>query len=184
MSSKYEKLIFNVPEEYNDVSLLGGTDEFIMSPQAYFRGGSQIPGAKYNAGFQIFVKPFFLDRVPHHHNVDEYLFFLGGALPNVFDFDADIEFTIGQEGVDAEVFHITKPTVIRVPAGVYHCPLNFKRITKPVFFQAALMQDMFSSIYDTADGRQRELWYNGPLMCKLDSGKKCNCCRKCIDFEN
>ena len=181
MSRKYEELIFNFPAEYNDFSLLGGTDDFIMSPQAYFRGGSQIPGAKYNVGFQIFIKPFFLDRVPHRHNVDEYLFFLGGNLPNMFDFDADIEFTIGKEGEDAETYHITKPTIIRVPAGVYHCPLNFKRVDKPVFFQAALMQEMFSNIYDLDNGKEKELWYNGPLTCKLDSSKNCDCCRKCIE---
>ena len=78
--------------------------------------------------------------------------FLGGTFPNVFDFDAEIEFTIGKIGEDAETFTITKPTIIRVPAGVYHCPLNFKRIDKPVFFQAALMEPMFGGIYDTPEG--------------------------------
>jgi hypothetical protein len=115
--------------------------------------------------------------------VDEYLIFLGGTFPNLFDFDAEIEFTLGKVGVDAEVIHITKPTIIRVPAGIEHCPLELKRVDKPVFFQAALMQDMFSSIYPTEDGGRKELWYNGPLPCKLEPGKKCDCCRNCIERE-
>jgi len=139
----YEKLVFTFPQENNEVVADGDDPGYVIKPQAYFRGASQIPGSEFNVGFQIFVKPFFLDRVPHRHAHDEYLVFLGGSFPNVFDFDADIEFTLGQLGVDAEVFHITKPTIIRVPAGVYHCPLNFKRVDKPIFFQAALMEGMF-----------------------------------------
>lgn len=181
MGNKYEKLVFGFPSEYNELASIGDDPGYILSPQAYFRGASQIPGSKYNAGYQMFVKPFFIDRIPHRHDVDEYLVFLGGTFPNLFDFDADIEFTIGKLGVDAEVFNINKPAIVRVPAGVDHCPLNFKRVGKPVFFQATLMQDMFSSIYDTEDGGQKELWYNGPLACKVNTDKKCDCCRNCIE---
>jgi mannose-6-phosphate isomerase-like protein (cupin superfamily) len=175
----YEKLVFALPQEFNEVVAEGDDPGYVIKPQAYFRGASQIPGAQYNVGFQIFVKPFFLDRDPHRHSVDEYLIFLGGTFPNVFDFDANIEFTLGQLGVDAEVYSVTKPTIIRVPAGVYHCPLNFKSVNKPVFFQAALMQDMFGGIYDTKDG-PKELKYNGPVPCKYNANKKCDSCGVCL----
>ena len=183
MEKNYDKLVFEFPAEYNEMVAIGDDPDFIMSPQAYFRGATQIPGAKFNVGFQVFVKPFFLDRIPHHHDVDEYLVFLGASFPNVFDFDADIEFTLGKTGVDAEIFHITKPTIIRVPAGVDHCPLQFKRVNKPIFFQAILMQDMFSSIYDTDGGGRKELWYNGPMPCNKNSAVKCDSCRNCIEQE-
>ncbi len=181
MGKKYEKLVFEFPAEYNELSTLGDGPGFILSPQAYFRGASQIPGSNFNIGFQIFVKPFVLDRIPHHHDVDEYLIFLGGTFPNLFDFDGDIELTIGNLGESEEVFHIDKPSIVRIPAGVDHCPINFKRVGKPIFFQAALMQDMFSSIYNNEDGSQKELWYNGPLPCKLIPDKNCDCCRNCIE---
>ena len=177
---KYEKLVFTFPQENNEVVADGDDPGFVIKPQAYFRGASQIPGSHFNVGFQIFVKPFFLDRVPHRHKHDEYLIFLGGTFPNVFDFDADIEFTLGEVGKDAEVFNITKPTIIRVPADVYHCPLNFKRVDKPIFFQAALMEPMFGGVYDTPDG-EKEMWYNGPVQCKYDVNKKCDACGKCIE---
>ena len=181
MGKKYGKLVFEFPTEINEISGMGGEPGFIMSPQAYFRGATQIPGSKYNAGFQIFVRPFFLDRIPHHHDVDEYLVFLGGAFPNLFDFDASIELTIGKPGDCVETYHIIKPAIVRIPAGVYHCPINFTRVDKPVFFQAILMQDMFSSIYDTDDGGRKELWYNGPLPCKKDPEARCDSCRNCIE---
>ena len=179
----YEKLIFKFPREINEIVAEGDDPGYVIKPQAYFRGASQIPGSEFNVGFQIFAKPFFLDRIPHRHKHDEYLVFLGGYFPNVFDFDADIELTLGKEGVDAEVYHICKPTIVRIPADVYHCPLNFKRVVKPVFFQAALMEGMFGGIYDNPDGGVREMRYNGPSRCKYNSQKKCDSCGKCLEEE-
>lgn len=49
----------------------------VASPQAYFRGARQIPGANMNMGWQLFTKPILLEKAPHTHNADEYLIFLG-----------------------------------------------------------------------------------------------------------
>ena len=170
---KYERLVYQFTPEYNEAAAEGVGTDYVYSPQAYFRGASQIPGSKYNVGFQIFVKPFFLDRTPHIHPVEEYLIFLGGTFPNVFDFDAEISLCMGEE---MEEYIITQPTIVRIPPGVMHCPLNFKRIDKPVFFQAALMQGMFGGIYDG-----KELHYNGPGNCVYDDNKKCDTCKKCLE---
>jgi hypothetical protein len=176
----YEKLVFPFPQERNEIVADGDDPGYVIKPQAYFRGASQIPGSEFNVGFQIFIKPFFLDRMPHFHEKDEYLVFLGGSFPNVFDFDANIEFTLGKIGVDAETYNITTPTIVRVPAGVYHCPLNFKEVNKPVFFQAALMEGMFGGIYDQPDGSTKQLRYNGPVQCKYYGDKKCDSCGICL----
>ena len=177
--SKYGKLVFEFPEERNEVVAEGDPVDFVVSPQAYFRGASQIPGAEFNQSYQIFVKPFFLDRVQHRHDKDEYLIFLGASFPNVFDFDAKIEFTLGKDE-DCETYIITKPTIIRVPAGVYHCPLNFKEVNKPVLFLATLLTPMFGGIYDLPDGTTTEMYYNGPMQCKYNANKKCDSCGKCL----
>lgn len=178
-NSKFGKLVFALPQERNEIAAEGDLEDFVVKPQAYFRGASQIPGAEFNQSFQIFVKPFFLDRVQHRHIKDEYLIFLGASFPNVFDFDAKIEFTIGK-GDEAETYLITQPTVVRVPAGVYHCPLNFKEVNKPVLFLATLFTPMFGGIYDLPDGTTKELYYNGPMQCKYNKDKKCDSCGKCL----
>ena len=114
------------------------------------------------------------------------IFGLGGGvvfipfLVLVFDFDADIEFTLGKKGEDEELYHITKPTIIRIPAGVYHCPLHFKRVDKPVLFLATLFTPMFGGVYDMPDGTTREMYYNGPVPCKYNPEKKCDTCGKCL----
>jgi len=178
-TAKYGKLVFELPQEYNEIVAEGDPMDYVVSPQAYFRGASQIPGAEFNSSFQIFVKPFFLDKVQHRHPKDEYLIFLGASFPNVFDFDAKIEFTIGK-AEESETYIIDKPTVIRVPAGVYHCPLNFKEVNKPVLFLAAAMMPMFGGIYDMPDGTTQEMYYNGPMQCKYNAAKKCDSCGKCL----
>jgi len=178
-ASRFGKLVFEFPQEYNEVVADGDPADFVVSPQAYFRGASQIPGSEFNQSYQIFVKPFFLDRVQHRHVKDEFLVFLGASFPNVFDFDAHIEFTIGK-GEEAETYVIDKPTIIRIPAGMYHCPLNFKEVNKPVLFLATLLQPMFGGIYDMPDGSTQEMYYNGPVQCKYDPNKKCDSCGRCL----
>ena len=169
---KYEKLVYQFQPEYNEAAAEGVGTDYVYSPQAYFRGACQIPGSTFNVGFQIFTKPFFLDRMPHKHKVEEYLIFLGGTFPNVYDFDARISFCIGEE---MEEYIITQPTIVRIPPGVQHCPLNFIEVNKPIFFQAALLQGMFGGVYG-----DKEFYYNGPIQCVLDSAKKCNACGKCL----
>ncbi len=176
--SKYGKLVLEFPKEDNEIVAKGDPADYVVHPQAYFRGARQIPGANFNSSFQVFVKPFFLDRIQHRHPQDEYLIFLG-ANRDVFDFDARIEFTLGKDE-DAETFVITKPSIIRVPAMTYHCPLNFKEINKPVLFLAACMMPMFGGIYDMPDGSTQEMYYNGPLPCKYNADKKCDSCGKCL----
>lgn len=178
-AAKYSKLVFAFPQENNEVVADGDPEDFVVHPQAYFRGASQIPGAEFNQSYQIFVKPFFLDRVQHRHAKEEYLIFLGASFPNVFDFDAKIEFTLGK-GDEAETYVIDKPSIIRIPAGTYHCPLNFKEVNKPVLFLATLMQPMFGGIYDMPDGTTQEMYYNGPMQCKYNPNKKCDTCGKCL----
>ena len=177
--SKFGKLVFNFPMEENEVVFAGDPEDYVVHPQAYFRGARQIPGSDFNCSFQIFVKPYFLDRVQHRHPTDEYLIFLGANSTNVFDWDAHIEFTLGK-GDEAETYIIDKPTIIRVPAMTYHCPLKFKEINKPVMFLAACMMPMFGGIYDMPDGSTQDMYYNGPLPCKYDEKKKCDSCGKCL----
>ena len=178
-NSKFGKLVFAFPQEDNEAVASGDPADYVIHPQAYFRGACQIPGSEFNQSYQIFVKPFFLDRIQHRHAKDEFLVFLGASFPNVFDFDARIEFTLGK-GEEAETYVIDKPTIIRIPAGTYHCPLHFKEVNKPVLFLATLFTPMFGGIYDMPDGTTRELYYNGPIQCKYNKDKKCDSCGKCL----
>ncbi len=146
--SKYQKYILT---DFREESNLPA----VLSPQAYFRGARQIPGAKANFGFQVFVKPIFLEKEPHTHDSDEYLIFLGAEPPDVFgSFDAEIDFWMGEE---QEYYLINKATIIYIPAGMSHTPLDFRKINKPVLFTALLLSPKFEK---TMNGIRYE--YDGP----------------------
>ena len=119
----------------------------VAGPQAYFRGASDLPGAGINVGWQMFVKPIKLELQSHHHDVDEYLFFLGAQLPDfTANFDAEIEIFLGDE---YERHVITKPTVLFIPRGMEHNPLDIKRLDKPMLFSALQLAPYFNGVYQT-----------------------------------
>lgn len=164
---RYGGYFYQIPEETNAF-------EWKVSPQAYFRGKCQIPSSKINTNWAFITAPVYHDKESHTHRVDEYIAFLGGNFPNVFDFEAEIEFCMGEE---EEKFVITAPTVIHIPAGVPHGPLNFKRVDKPILFQFLLMSGSFNVI--AKDGK--EMWWDGPnRRCCYDKSIKCGYCYKCV----
>jgi hypothetical protein len=78
-----------------------------------------------------FTKPHLMVSTTHVHDCDEYLLFLGTNFEDMDDFDAEVELYMGEEG---EKYIITSPTIVYVPARMIHCPLNFVKVNKPVFF--------------------------------------------------
>ena len=137
--SKYDHL-FSTRLRENSI-----VPKIVPGPQAYFRGESDLPGAKINMGWQIFVKPYRLELESHHHDTDEYLFFLGSTLPDLAgSFDAEIEYFVGKE---YEKHTITKATVLYVPAGLEHNPCDIKRVGKPLLFRALQLAPYFNGMY-------------------------------------
>ena len=137
--SKYDHL-FSTRLRENSI-----VPKIVPGPQAYFRGESDLPGAKINMGWQIFVKPYRLELESHHHDTDEYLFFLGSTLPDLAgSFDAEIEYFVGKE---YEKHTITKATVLYVPAGLEHNPCDIKRVGKPLLFSALQLAPYFNGMY-------------------------------------
>jgi hypothetical protein len=136
--------------------------DIVPGPQAYFRGESDLPGAKINMGFQIFTKPYRLEMESHHHDCDEYLFFLGSTFPDLVGaFDAEIEYFMGPE---YERHIIKEATVLYIPAGTEHNPCDIKRVGKPLFFSALHMAPYFNGVY------QKQGYMELRKMAKFGSG--------------
>lgn len=178
MQEKYEKLFYEfVPQETN-------WGDWCHSPQAYFRGEKDLPGAKMNVGFQVFKAPVFLETEPHFHREDEYLVFLGAKLPDVFSsFDAEVHFFLGKTLGTMEKIVITEPTIIKLPAGHWHSPLNFVRVDKPILFQAVVMNGRAGFIkFVERENGERQFIYGGDEagICAFDSHKACNYCGYCF----
>jgi hypothetical protein len=133
------------PPKENDYVSLNSLPPFpeIASPQTYFRGDAALPGATASMGWQVFVKPYRLETIPHTHDVDEFLMFLGAELPDLCSsFDAEIDLWMGEE---IEKHTITSTTIVYIPRGILHCPLNFRIVNKPVLFHALLLSPKFTA---------------------------------------
>jgi hypothetical protein len=88
-------------------------------------------GIQHRINWKYISRPVLLEKDPHIHDFAEFLCFMGSDPLNPPDFGAEIELSLGKEH---EKHIITSPSVICVPAGLVHCPLNIVKINKPVLF--------------------------------------------------
>lgn len=117
----------------------------VAGPQAYFRGEKHLPGVGINLGWQQFVKPITLEKMSHHHDVDEYLIFLGTEFPDLIgSFDGEIEIFLGKE---YERHIIKEATIIYIPRGFEHNPMDIRVLNKPMMLQAVHLAPWFNGVY-------------------------------------
>jgi hypothetical protein len=95
------------------------------------RFSSEFPKTDFTIRWHCVAGPWLMEEKPHSHDFDQFSCFLGGNPMDIRDFGAEIEIFLGEEG---EKHIINTTTVIFVPRGLIHGPLNFKRVDKPVMF--------------------------------------------------
>jgi len=88
-------------------------------------------GIQHRISWKYISGPSMMIDEPHLHDFDEFLVFLGSNPADPKDFDSEIELSLGIEG---ETHKINTATVVCVPRGLIHGPLNFKKIGKPILF--------------------------------------------------
>jgi hypothetical protein len=100
----------------------------------------------------IFItRPFMMVSQPHQHEFPQYLHFFSAKPDDQRVFDAEIEITLGEDEIHGEKHIITRPTALYIPAGVYHGPLNFKVINKPMLFIDIAVAGEYKRVGNTPD---------------------------------
>lgn len=98
----------------------------------------------YKSNFTIMflriTEPTLMEEYAHSHDFDMYLYFHSFDADNMGDLGAHIEIGLGEE---REIHVITKPTSVYIPAGMVHCPLDFKRVDKPILFVHATLASKY-----------------------------------------
>jgi hypothetical protein len=97
----------------------------------------------FSMSWWAITKPFEMVTECHAHDFDQFLILVGGDLTNMPDLGGEVELTLSRDGKKLEKFVITEATMVYVPAGLYHCPLNFKKINNPR--KPILFHDLFFS---------------------------------------
>ena len=170
---KYRKYIYTFSQEHHNWGNLFAT------PRAKFRGFTQMPDANFFGGFSVALNPNLME-IPHiHHARDEYLWFTGGKISEFFDFDAEIEIMLGWDRDHMEKIVITEPSVIRVPPHMWHCPINFKRITKPVGFLPVYPDGDWTKVVPNKNGNGYVYEAASLRRCTYNVNKVCVYCGKC-----
>lgn len=100
----------------------------IKEPMITGLGPLDIKESNLAMGFARITKPDVLGSPTHAHPFDQWIYLIGEST-NFVDFDADIEFTLGDE-----IIKINYPCYIFVPKYTKHCPLDIKRVGKPFIF--------------------------------------------------
>jgi hypothetical protein len=119
--SKYGKYIISkdilqiVPEGYTGTSIYSHKGEL---------------KADVSMGYHCVTKPILFSRTHSHPNA-EILCFIGGNPTDIKDFGAEVEMSLGPE---LEKHVITQTSCVSIPANLPHCPLNIKKVTKPIVF--------------------------------------------------
>ena len=107
-----------------------------------------ITGMNCNFAFNCVTEPYLLPDPPHKHDFDEYLFFIGGNLLNMQEFGAEIEIALGEEW---EVHTINSTSIVYIPRGLQHCPVNVKKVDKPFLFGHIMLTAKYSTDRSTED---------------------------------
>jgi hypothetical protein len=106
----------------------------VTAPQPVLRPGEGFGDKEFWMYWKCIEKPYTDEFETHKHEFDQYLVFLGGDPRNMLELNGEVEFTLSEDGVNKEVHTITRNTTIFVKAGLYHCPLIFKKVTTPIIF--------------------------------------------------
>ena len=77
--------------------------------------------------------------LPHVHDSDELLSFLGSNPDDPSDLCGEVEFHI-----EGEKHILTKSTYIYIPAGVKHVPLYINRVDRPIFHFSLVFQPHYA----------------------------------------
>jgi hypothetical protein len=118
-AKKYSQYVIQKP-----VAIGGYGPEFVFTGEKEYK-------SDFTIMFLRVTEPTLMEEFAHSHDFDMYLYFMSFDPDNMGELGADIEIGLG---VEREIHKITTPATVYIPAGMIHCPLEFKRVDKPVLF--------------------------------------------------
>jgi len=129
--SKYGKYIMKEPQAKQWPSIPISVDSTLIS------------GIGCDFAFVGVSKPTTSEHPPHKHDVDEFLFFMGGDPTNILDFGAEVELSLGWGG-EQEKHTINATSIVYIPKGLVHLPMSFRKVEKPILCGHLLLAPNYS----------------------------------------
>ena len=120
----------------------------VTAPIPMLRCDAEFGDKNYWMYWKCIDKPYVDEEITHKHDFDQYLVFLSGNPHNMLELNGEVEFTLSEDGVNLETHVFTNYTTVFVKAGLYHCPLVFKKVTTPIIFYDFVTTMSYNRIYD------------------------------------
>ena len=117
--NKYDQYVISRP-----VGIGGYGPEFVYNGDTDYK-------SDFTFMYLRITEPTLMEEYAHSHDFPIYLYFMSFDPFNMGDLGAEIEIGLGPE---REIHTITQSTSVYIPAGMIHCPLHFKKVTKPILF--------------------------------------------------
>ena len=117
-ASKYDKYFIREPIEMG---------KFVPC----LRYSSHFADTEFSIRWHYITAPYLMEEKPHAHDFDQFTCFIGGNPMNIRDFGAEVELFLGEEGTK---HIINTTTIVHIPRGMVHGPLNFKKVNTPIMF--------------------------------------------------
>ena len=115
----------------------------VTTPRLGLKSDEGFGNLNFSMSWWAITQPFEMVNEHHAHEFDQFLIFVGGDTSNMVDLGGEVELTLSEDGINKEKFVITEATNVFIPKGLYHCPLNFKKINDPR--KPILFHDLFFS---------------------------------------
>ena len=87
-----------------------------------------------------------MSREPHVHDHDEAIYFIGCDCRSA-DLGAEVNFKIGPGNGGEENHIFSVPTVVVIPKGVWHCPMEALKVEKPFLCMAVSLTTRYDVKY-------------------------------------
>jgi len=101
----------------------------VIQPMVHLNGEKDGEGADITISVSFITQPFRMIKEPHKHDRDQFIMFMGNNPEDVNEFGGEAVMTLGTEG---EKHIINSPTVLHIPKGMVHGPLDWTKIDKPL----------------------------------------------------
>jgi hypothetical protein len=132
---RYIKRNMRVPEDIQKQHLE------VKSPVLGLTSDQSFGNKDFSMSWWPISEPFEMVSETHAHDFDQFLIFVGSDMENMTDLGGEVELTLGENENELEKFVFTTATVVYVPSGMLHCPLNFKKVNNPA--KPILFHDIF-----------------------------------------
>ena len=149
---------------------------------------NEVPGVPFGSGFLVAIKHGFMD-IPHiHDGADNYFIFTGPTLDNIWEDEFEVDMFMGDSAQSMEMYKITKPTVVHVPAGVWHCPVYYKNVGRGInnfmWYKGTSTGRVYPKIDENGEPTvfyEKDNWVH---PCKYEPEKNCVYCGRCFCQED